>query len=187
MLLAEEASFVEKVAVAIYEGRDLPSRSDPGGQDHIAALISPIGFEDPEYLDGRGLQRKLSDFCDEKEFSDLVGDFSVAEKWEDVSRLQDLRQALSPVANRWMWRLHPAQGEIVPPRDFGIGVRIRLGTQCLEDPIPCHRCVKKLDSQGYHALCCALPEANRGHNRARDQVLNLFHLADASAYREMSS
>ena len=49
----------------------------------------------------------------------------------------------------------------------------------------CPRCSSvELDRACTHALCCAIPEATRGHNNVRDVILQLAHLADPSASSE---
>ena len=35
-----------------------------------------------------------------------------------------------------------------------------------------------------HALCCALPDGTRGHNKTRDKILDLVSISDPSACRE---
>ena len=47
--------------------------------------------------------------------------------------------------------------------------------------MPCVRCGAALGAAGSHPLCCALPEATRGHYGVRDEVLALAHLADPTA------
>ena len=163
----------------------MPSRPQSITADPIGSIISPIGFEDLEYVDGRGLQRKLCNLYDAHSYSKLVHQFTSLYQWEDVWRLQESRQALSAVSSTWMWKLSPAQCEIVPPNEFALVARIRVGAKVLSSPILCHRCGKRLDTHGKHALRCALTEATRGHDRVRDATLHLVHLADASACHEL--
>ena len=63
-------------------------------------------------------------------------------------------------------------------------MRVRLGAKFINDVALCERCGTLLSSNVGHALCCALPDATRGHNRVRDKVHDLVSIADFSACRE---
>ena len=97
-------------------------------------------------------------------------------------RLTDL--SCSTVSHDWLWRISPVHGPIVPKGDFQEAVRLRLGAPCVDEDCVCRRCGARLDEAGSHALCCALPEATRGHYAVRDAVLPLAHLADPAAVTE---
>ena len=67
----------------------------------------------------------------------------------------------------------------MPGHRFLTALRLRIGAGLLQEPILCPRCDKQiLDTVCSHALCCAPGESTRGHNRTRDSVLNLVHVAD---------
>ena len=57
--------------------------------------------------------------------------------------------------------------------------------EIIDTAIPCCKCGKQLQLQGYNPLRCALSEATRGHNLVRDQLLHLFHIADSAASIEV--
>ena len=79
-----------------------------------------------------------------------------------------------------MWQLSAAHGSVVPPDEFLLAVRLRLGAPCVEAGTQCCRCGAALGPTLTHAHCCALPEATKGHYNVRDAVLPLAHLADSS-------
>ena len=65
-------------------------------------------------------------------------------------------------------------------------MRIRLGACLTEEPTVCPRCGQDIvERTGAHGLCCATPEATRGHYGVRDSVLALVHIADTSASVEV--
>ena len=58
-------------------------------------------------------------------------------------------------------------------------MRTMLGAPHLVADNVCGCCgEQRLDSQCYHALCCAGSEKTIGHNRVRDCVAEAFHMAD---------
>ena len=77
--------------------------------------------------------------------------------------------------------LHPVHGDLVPPDEFADAVRVRLGANFIHEVGSCERCGKLLSPNARHALCCALPDANRGHNRVRDKIHDLVSISDPSA------
>ena len=76
-------------------------------------------------------------------------------------------------------------GTIIPPADFGLAVRIRVGAHLVDDAFVCLRCSNEVVGRtASHALCCAAPEGTHGHYDTRDQMLLAVHLADPSATSE---
>ena len=88
------------------------------------------------------------------------------------------------VSHDWLWRVSPAHGPLVPRGEFQVAVRLRLGAPCADPSTLCARCGATLGGTCSHALCCALPEATRGHYDVRNEVLSLAHLADPTAAAE---
>ena len=73
-----------------------------------------------------------------------------------------------------------------PDEDYVTCVRLRLGAPIIDDAIVCHRCgAAILDRSCSHALCCSLGEATKGHNRIRDDILRVVHIADSAAETEV--
>ena len=159
-----------------------PASSRAG--DPCEMLVQPAGGEDPEAEPASaGLQMSLCRLLDAKTLEGLAARFSQQGRWADVRRLRDLRDG--SVSHDWLWALHPAHGATIPPEEFATCVRIRLGAFLTVDPVLCERCGTRIaDRTGSHGLCCAIPEATRGHYSVRDAVLHLVHLADASATTE---
>ena len=110
--------------------------------------------------------------------------FAAQGKWEDVRRLKELGD---PTVNAdWMWRLTKEHGPVVEAEMYVEAVRARLGADIVEEAMVCRSCgTAILDKQGYHASCCTLAEATRGHNEVRDAVFVLAQSADASAETEV--
>ena len=89
------------------------------------------------------------------------------------------------MSHDWLWALKPAHGSHVPHEDYVTRLRLRLGAPIIDDAVVCHRCgAAILDRSCNHALCCSLGEATKGHNRVRDDVLRLVHIADSAAETE---
>ena len=160
----------------------LSSRGSESGGDICDLLVAPVGSEDPEREKGSSLQKLLSQVTDDKKSHELHQYFVTTESWGDASRLDELQD--HSVSHEWLWMLHPGHGDLVPPDEFSDAVRVRLGAKFIDDVAPCERCGKLLSSNAAHALCCALPDATRGHNRVRDKVHDLVSIADPSASRE---
>ena len=80
--------------------------------------------------------------------------------------------------------LNPGHGVVVPLDEFADAIRCRLGGNFLNDVVSCERCGKCMGCNANHALRCAFPDATRGHNRARDKILELVSIADPTASRE---
>jgi hypothetical protein len=68
---------------------------------------------------------------------------------------------------------------------YTFAVRKRLGCQLLLDPVPCRICGKLLDTRMFHAECCAIGEATKGHYRVARKVADGILLADSSARTEV--
>ena len=86
----------------------------------------------------------------------------------------------------WLWSLNPAEGAIVPRRDYIDAVRIRIGAPLIAGRSECACCGKSLEPDCLHAMCCAPGAATVGHNRARDAIFALASLADGAAVTEVS-
>ena len=81
--------------------------------------------------------------------------------------------------------LNLAHSPVIPASEFTICLRIRLGAHFLEECMICPACgTQILERTCAHAFCCAPGESTKGHYKARDEVLNLCHLSDASAVIE---
>ena len=129
---------------------------------------------------GLNLQSKLSNLVDRCRANSLEALLHNREDWNGKRRLSELRD--NTVCHDWLWSLNPCHGPIVPPAEYLAAIRLRLGAPAIDTPIACKRCGREdLDRSCSHALCCALPEATRGHNNIREVVLNLSHLADPRA------
>ena len=146
-------------------------------------LVVPAGAEDNEAEGECNLQSKLCSIADEYRADYLDSLLHVAGDWNGKRRLRELRD--STTSHTWLWSLNPCHGPIVPPTHFLTAVRLRLGAPSIESMMVCPRCGREdLDRPCAHALCCSIPEATRGHNKVRDVVLQLAHLADPSASSE---
>ena len=181
-LISSEAIFSEKLFQAVEAGHALPTRTQNGTADVIDLLVAPVGSEDPERAAASGLQGTLLQIVDKRRSQTLRHQFTVAEKWEDIWRIDELQDG--SVSHEWLWMLHPCHGELVPPDEYADAVRVRLGAKFTDDVTSCERCGKMMGCSARHALCCALPEATRGHNKTRDKILDLVSISDPSACRE---
>ena len=86
-LIVDEILFAEKMARAVFDGQDLPNRVLNPRAVLGDCLISPVGSEDQESTDGKGLQRSLCNLYDETKFDELVASFTSPERWDDLWRL----------------------------------------------------------------------------------------------------
>ena len=147
-------------------------------------LVVPAGSEDPEAEVGLNLQSKLCCIIDKCRADRLEATLGLREDWKGKNRVKELRD--ETVSHDWLWSLNPCHGPIVPPTHYLAALRLRLGAPAIDNPILCPRCGREdMDVNATHALCCALPEATRGHNCVRDAVLQLSHLADPCARTEV--
>ncbi len=150
------------------------------------SLIMPAGGEDPEQesTEYQGLQRRLSALTDDHRVDALTARLHDSHLWEDARRLRELRDP--SVSHDWLWAMNPAHGSHVPDEDYVTCVRVRLGAPIIDEAVVCHRCgAAILERKCTHALCCSLGEATKGHNRVRDDVLRLVHIADSAAETEV--
>ena len=148
------------------------------------SLIVPAGGEDPEQESTEGLQRRLCTLVDDQRIDELSGRFQSSLRWEDARRLRELRNP--SVSHDWLWAINPAYGSHIPDDEYVTCVRLRLGAPIIDDPVVCHRCgAAILDRSCSHALCCSLGEATKGHNKVRDDVLRVVHIADSAAETEV--
>jgi hypothetical protein len=89
------------------------------------------------------------------------------------------------VNHEWLWTVGSVQGEVVPPCDYSLCVRLRLGACITDGPQICSCCGDAvIDSKAIHSSCCALCKSTAGHNAVCDAVLDAVHLADPIAYAE---
>ncbi len=144
----------------------------------------PAGEEDPELPDnsgrtGPGLQAQFTALVDQCLREGLLLEHQTAESWPDVRRIRELSHA--DCSHDWLWRLSPNHGPTLDSSDFVTAVRTRLGAGGPDEPTPCRICGGVLDPSGWHALCCALGEATRGHNAVRDQIHSAARIADPAA------
>ena len=99
--------------------------------------------------------------------------------------MADLRDP--SVNHEWLWTVGSAQGEVVPPCDYSLCVRLRLGACIADGPQICNCCGDAvIDSKAIHSSCCALGKSTAGHNAVRDAILDAVHLADPAAHAEAS-
>ena len=151
-------------------------------------LVHPAGGEDPEYeTSASNLQRALCKVVDELRLDTLSERLLQAARWGDARRVRELRDP--SVSHDWIWSLNPAYGAWMPPEDYITCIKLRMGVAIIDEPIACPKCGNAiLNRSCSHALSCigALGESTRGHNRSRDSLLNLVHLADSSAETEVS-
>ena len=138
-------------------------------------IVLLAGAEDAE-REPKSLQAALCAIADEESVLRLLETLDTPDLQSRHRRLLELRD--DSVSHDWMWRTSRAHGPVVPPGEFQMAVRLRLGATCVNPDIRCSRCGSQLGSADSHAMCCNLPEATRGHYDVRDEVLALAHLAD---------
>ena len=104
---------------------------------------------------------------------------------EDVRRLDDLMD--TPAQEHTWWRsLNPQTDKVLPEEEWVIAMRVRLGAPVLPADGICGYCgAQRMDARGYHALCCALGESTKGHNRVRDVLADCCGQADPSTAVEV--
>ena len=150
------------------------------------SLIMPAGGEDPEQEtpEHQGLQQRLCAVVDDLRVDELSERMEASHRWGDKRRLHELRDP--SVSHDWLWAINPAYGSHVPDEDYVTCVRLRLGAPIIDDAVVCHRCgAAILDRACSHALCCSLGEATKGHNKVRDDILRVVHIADSTAETEV--
>ena len=116
-LIGKEAIFVEQLLKAAETGQTLPSRGSGGNLGICDLFAPPAGSEDPERNGGSSLQSLLSKIADKTKSQKLRQHFVNIEAWEDVWRLDELKD--ESVSHEWLWMLHPGHGDLVPA-DFSI-------------------------------------------------------------------
>ena len=185
LLLREATATSRSATAALLAGRASPQVSERKPREAPGmCLVQQAGREDPEWdCEHGGLQHNLCALVDAERADALATSLRAQERWADVRRLRCLRD---PNNNHdWLWSLNPVYGAIVPPADFGLAVRIRIGAHLVDDAFVCPRCSTEVVGRtASHALCCAAPEGTHGHYDARDQLLLSVHLADPSATPE---
>ena len=73
------------------------------------------------------------------------------------------------------------------PHEWTTAVRLRLGANMIPTARVCGACGEQaLDTQCYHAMCCAQGDSTRGHNLVRDVMAEAFALADPTTDKEVS-
>jgi len=185
-LLDAAAALAEEEVQAMAAQRAGPRRATGIAASSVSEhLVQPAGGEDPESEPERGgLQHDLFRLVDEERADRLATRLAQQQRWTDMRRIRELRDP--SVSHDWLWALNPAHGATVPPDEFATCVRVRLGAFLTEEPAICTRCGECIaDRTASHALCCALPEATKGHYAVRDSLLHLVHLADPSASTEV--
>ncbi len=147
-------------------------------------LVLDSGAEDDKHPDyhrgprGPPVQRRLCELVDSSVAAGLKAHFDLAEASLDVARLEDL--ACKGTAHGWLWALSPHQGPVIEDdQEFVEAVRVRLGAGGPPDGGLCGHCGRsQLDRPGGHASCCAIGEANKGHDAIRDVVFEFASVAD---------
>ena len=170
---------------SLQSGRPPPPTGTRGAREELGhALVQLAGGEDPEWdCEAQGLQHELCRLVDAERAAALQTTLEAQGRWSDVRRLRELRDPST--SHDWLWSLNPVHGPIVPPADFALAARIRIGAHLTDDPFVCPRCnAEVVGRTASHALCCANPQATHGHYEARNQLLNVVHLADPSATTE---
>ena len=175
--LAQQAAEARGTPEAALAGARRRRESALAGDD----LVLPAGAEDAEF-EPASLQAALCAIQDELAVARLLEQLDAPALLDRRRRLLELRDP--SVSHEWLWRVSRAHGPVVPRSDFQVAVRLRVGAVCTSPAAICARCGAALGATGSHALCCALPEATRGHYDVRDEVLRLGHLADPTAATE---
>jgi hypothetical protein len=104
---------------------------------------------------------------------------------EDVLRLRDLQDTPNQ-DNTWWQALNPQEDRVLPHQEWVTAMRARLGAAVLPTDAICGSCgIRILDTQGYHALCCARAESTIGHNRIRDCLATMCAQADPATAIEV--
>jgi hypothetical protein len=151
----------------------LPSPSDD------EAMSEDIGADstgDLKYTNG--IQKQLAQAIDKVKLAALTMRYEEEGSEEDARRLRDLGGEKNQDFS-WWERLNPEVDRVLKAEDWVLAMRTMLGAPHLVADNVCGCCgEQRLDSQCYHALCCAGSEKTIGHNRVRDCVAEAFHMAD---------
>ena len=173
--------------IALISGQHAPT-GGPVGIGHAGAhLVTLAGAEDDEHpmKDPRGrLQHELLKVVDEHSLGPLVAKFRQTGLKNDLNRLEELSH--ESVSHDWLWSTSDTPEGGLEPDEFIAAVRVRLGAQHAEEPQLCQACGSHiLDPKCTHALCCAPGACVRGHNDARDSLLDFARLADSTSEPEV--
>ena len=152
----------------------------------IVAGSTITGSAENELDDATPLHKALASIVDGDRVDALSANLAQLGRWADMRCVADLRD---PSANHeWLWMMGNARADPVPPCDYSLCIRLRLGSQITDGPRICGSCGDAvLDGACVHATCCALGKSTSGHNAVRDAILDGVHLADPTAYAEVSS
>jgi len=132
----------------------------------------------PNLKHAPGIQKHLSRAIDRVKLTALSQRYEEEGSEEDVRRLRDLADEKNQDFS-WWERLNPEVDRVLSAEDWVLAVRTMLGAPHLVSDGVCGCCGEhRLDSQCYHALCCARSESTIGHNRIRDCIAEAFHTAD---------
>ena len=124
------------------------------------------------------IQNAITSLIDKAKLRRLRCRFDAEGFEEDVRRLDDL-QDTSAQQHTWWQALNPQISCVLPEEEWVIAMRIRLGAPVLPVDGVCGCCgSQRIDARGYHALCCAMGESTKGHNRIRDVIADCCARAD---------
>ena len=173
---------------AFTQGAQEDAPGAPVGEQHAGdRLIVGPGAEDDEHPTagaGARLQAKLATIVDAQSVDELHDGFVRRRDWTDVRRLRELRDHIC--SHEWLWAVGPQAGSNLDPAEYVTAVRLRLGANHCDEPLPCRSCGRALlEPNAAHALCCACGPSTKGHNDVRDVVLDFARLADATAEPEV--
>ena len=146
-------------------------------------------LEDPE-SQGMGasatlfrLQKQLSLLLDNSALRRLVTTLFERQHWPRVRQLEHLRS--KGVSHSWLWHIMPSEGTVMDEQSYILAVRKRLGCQFYAEPVQCKLCGQLLDTRAFHAECCAIGEATKGHYNVVRKVVDGICLADSSVRTEV--
>ena len=181
------AAALERFSASLAGARDQP-RGGPVGAGHAGeGLVSPVGAEDEEHRLGarkERLQHNLAKVVDACALDRLVDGLTAAERWTDVNRLAELRDAT--VSHDWLWSVGTSEGGGMNDAEFLVATKLRLGADQAAESLACQCCGRAmLHPDAAHALCCAPGPSKRGHDEVRDELLTFVRLADATAEPEV--
>jgi hypothetical protein len=131
------------------------------------------------------IQSRITKHFDERRLKQLKESCEVEGRSEDILRISDLQDTENQ-ENSWWMALNPQEDRVLPHREWVTAMRVRLGAAVLPMDSICGGCGSRiLDTQGYHALCCARAESTIGHNRVRDCLASMCAQADPATSIEV--
>ena len=148
-------------------------------------LVFPVRCEDQQWREGlRGSFMAICDsrlmfFFAREGFQGSLTAICDCDSCAFLCLVSSARQSgpeASGTLHRWLWRLSPVHGPVVPREEFADAVEIRLGAAMVTPVTVCTRCGVVLTACVCMALLVlSLPEAA---SEIRDFVLECAHVAD---------